>query len=54
MPEYLRMAAAYRMIIFGAALLLMICVMPQGMIPAMRRLPVILGPRQGRVDARGA
>ena len=37
LPEYLRAVAEYRMLVFGAVLVLMMIVQPQGLIPRVRR-----------------
>jgi branched-chain amino acid transport system permease protein len=54
LPEYLRVAAAYRMLIFGGLLLLMVLLMPEGIIPFGRRMLALLPSRPRRSDARGS
>jgi len=54
LPEYLRVAAAYRMLIFGGLLLLMVLLMPEGLIPFGRRMLALVPFRPRRSDARGS
>jgi len=37
LPEYLRVFQDYRMLLFGATMVLMMVFRPQGMVPAIRR-----------------
>jgi len=50
LPEYLRTFAEYRMLVFGAVMVLMMIFRPQGLISNMRRKYDLSAVKKGKTD----